>query len=151
MAHLELAELYEDKGELRQAYNEYRALYYTIPSEVKFYTAAARLLLQMNEFTEAKQLLLRSLNIKETYFANKWCGQIYLRDKDVSKAILFLEKARKFDQNDPQLLFNLSRAYLSSGNQDVANKYYNQLSRTSPDSEYTRYLRKALKISNREH
>ncbi len=144
MAHLELAELYEDMGEYNKAYNEYQALFFTIPSEIKFHIAAARQLLQLKEFSEAKQLLLKSLKIKMTYFAYKWCGQIYLRENDVGKAIQYLEKARNFKQNDSQLLFNLARAHMVSGNINTATDYYNKLSKISPDSDYTRHLEKII-------
>ncbi len=145
VAHQDMAKHYKKLGDLENAFMEYQALYYTVPDETMFYTEAAKVLLHMTEYDKALQVLLMSLKYKDSFFANKWCGQIYLRNKDYHKAIKFMEKAHNQGKNDSQLLFNLSRAYLFSNNIKAAQMYYKKLERISPGSEYTKYLSRHLK------
>lgn len=111
-AHMDLGKHYEKLGEIDNALAEYQALITSIPHEISFYEMAVTPLLRTKRFDEANRMLVKSLDYKENYFAYKWIGQIALIKEDYEKAIANLNKA---DIRDPQVLFNLSRAYYQSG------------------------------------
>jgi lysophospholipase L1-like esterase len=134
--HLEMAEYYEKQGDLVRAYNEYKALFYTIPFEVMFYNRAASLLMRMNRHDEALPLLQRSIEINDNAFANKWYGQMLLMNKRIAEAIPYLEKARITEPKDEQMLFNLCQAYLILRNREKAREIFDQLKKYFPTSSY---------------
>ena len=146
MGHLELAEYYEKRGNYIKAYEEYKALIYTIPFETDFYEKAATALIKIQNYYLAKETLEHSLKYKESFFAIKWLGQINLRNKDYNKAIEYLEKARNMKSNDTQILFNLGRSYYYAGNKYLGDEILDLLKRIEPKSAYTRNLQ-VLKLS----
>ncbi len=140
IGHYELAQYYQQQRDYEAALREYKALNYTLPQEASFYQYSAEILLKMNRFDEALTVLLKSLQYQDTFYANKWCGQIYLKNGENYQAVEYLEKARRMKERDPQLLFNLVRAYLDIQNRGEARRYYDKLRRLAPDSDYTKYL-----------
>ena len=143
LGHYDLGEYYEKRGELDKAFAEYMAQIATIPHEPDFYRSAATVLIKQNKFEEASRLLRKSLQYKESLFANKWIGQIAFMYKNNKEAILFLRKA---DMNDSQVLFNLSRAYYADHQWVMGEEYFQRLMRLSPHSEYAVYLSKLRAI-----
>ncbi len=140
IGHYELAKYYQQQHEYEAALREYQALNYIVPQEASFYQYSAEILLKLNRLDEALTVLLKSLQYQDTFFANKWCGQIYLKNGDKDRAIEYLEKAFRIKARDPQLLFNLVRAYLEIQNRRVARRYYDKLKKLAPDSDYTKFL-----------
>lgn len=139
LGHMELGEYYEKRGGLDKAFAEYYALVVSIPEELEFYRKAAMVLLKEQSYDKASLLLRRSLRYGETDFANKWIGQIALMKNNCPEAISFLKKAGLFD---PQVLFNLSRAYYQCDQWNSGEEYYVRLQNIAPRSEYVAYLAK---------
>lgn len=135
--HMELGQYYEERGELDKAFSEYNALIISIPQEIEFYQKAATVLLKKKAYDEANRLLRTSLEYQESNFANKWIGQIALMKNNYVEAISFLQKANSFD---PQVLFNLSRAYYLDNQWNNGEEYYVRLQNIAPRSEYVAYL-----------
>ena len=73
-----LANYYRDQKEYRKAYNECRALIYTIPQEVVFYEGAAEMLFKLNKEQEALPILEESLRFRKNDFAIKHLARLYL-------------------------------------------------------------------------
>ncbi len=144
IGHVNLASYYIDRKDYESAYHEYKALIYIVPYEAIFYEKAAELLMKLDRYDEALATLLESLKFDDNFYANKWCGQIYLKNGDPNRAIAYLEKAVKQQQFDVQLLFNLSRVYLDLNNRPMARKYYEKLKRIDRNSDYTKYLKRSL-------
>jgi tetratricopeptide (TPR) repeat protein len=140
IGHYELAQYYQQQRDYEAALREYKALNYTVPQEASFYEYAAEILIRTNRFDEALAVLQKSLHYQDTFFANKWCGQIYLKNGDKYRAIEYLEKAFRIKERDPQLLFNLARANLDIQHREKARWYYDKLKKLAPDSDYTQYL-----------
>jgi tetratricopeptide (TPR) repeat protein len=136
-AHMELGQIYEQQNKLDQAFLEYNALITSIPHEIEFYQKAGLILIAQKKFEEAAHLLRRSLKYKDNKFANKWIGQIAYMQNDYKSAISFLMQA---DLQDPQVLFNLSRAFYFNGQWENGEAYYLQLRKLTPRSEYVIYL-----------
>lgn len=63
-------------------------------------------------------------------------GKALKNQGDYSRAIQLLEKARYFDNTNPEILYTLAEAYQDSEDMNKANELYNQLVTEFPDSEY---------------
>jgi lysophospholipase L1-like esterase len=136
LGHIELAKYYESHGELDRAFKEYEALIYTVPALDLFYQPAVKVLLEMNRYEKAMQILYEALKYQETDFIDQWIGQIYLVLDYTSRGIFFLERARKLAPPDEQLLFNLSRAYFNTSQTNKGDEILTELQRRYPGSPY---------------
>ena len=148
LGHIEMAKTFESRGELDKAYKEYEALIYTVPALDLFYQPAVKVLLQMEQYGKALQILYEGLKYQETDFIDQWIGQIYLVLQQTSKGILFLERARRLSTPDEQLLYNLARAYYNTSQLIKGDEILTELRRISPGSPYIEFLltfRKSLK------
>ncbi|MBN2423497.1 MAG: tetratricopeptide repeat protein [Calditrichaceae bacterium] len=140
MAHLELAGYYEKQKNFADAYREYLALIHSIPYETEFYEKAATLLLMNGDYQQAFKLLSKSLKIYPTFFAVKWLGLIHLKSNNLKQALEYLEKAEMMSANDPQVLYNLCRIYLQTGNEPAGYELYKRLKNIAPNSAYAKDL-----------
>jgi lysophospholipase L1-like esterase len=118
--HYQLAQYYEKTGAVEDAYNEYNALYHSIPWEMLFLDGAARTLIRLKRGNEALPLLYKSLEVRESLFANKWLGKILVDQERYSEAIPYLEKADGGRGKDVQVLLSLRTAYKNSGHEELA-------------------------------
>jgi tetratricopeptide (TPR) repeat protein len=140
LGHIELARFYESRGEPDRAFKEYEALIYTVPALDLFYQPAVQVLLEMNRYEKALQVLYEGLRYHETDFIDQWIGQISLALDYTSQGIFFLERARKLSAPDVQLLFNLSRAYYKSSKPDKGDEIFAELQKAYPGSPYIETL-----------
>jgi len=131
-AHLELAVRYTRQGLYPLVFQEYKSLYYTIPSEVVFYERAAEALRRMKKFDEALSILFQARKIRETGTGNKMIGLILLLDGKVTQAIPYLEMALISLPNDPLLMQNLGSAYIKTGRIQEGRNLLVQLQQTHP-------------------
>jgi tetratricopeptide (TPR) repeat protein len=114
-AHLELAKHYTRLELYPLVFQEYKSLYYTVPSEVIFYERAAEALRRMKKFDEALSVLFQARKVRETGTGDKMIGLILLVDGKLVQAIPFLEKALISLPKDRLLIQNLSLAYIKTG------------------------------------
>lgn len=138
-AHMELGKYYEARREYEKAFNEYYAILNSIPQEIEFYEKAARVLIQENQYEKAAGLLKQSIKYKPNDFAFKWIGQIALMNGNYEEAITYLSKA---NQQDDQVIFNLSRAFFQNEQWHNGELYYNRLKRITSNQNYVLYLTK---------
>ena len=137
MGHMEMANYYGRQGNLESAFEEYKALFYTVPSEDLFYENAAKILMEMKQYHRALPILYEAIKYNEqNAFAHKWIGQILLNDNQYQNGITFLEKAYELKPIDSQLLFNLSRSYFKTSQPKKANEILNRLKKVSPNSPF---------------
>jgi tetratricopeptide (TPR) repeat protein len=129
--HIELAKYYKSKRELEKAFKEYKALIYTVPYFELFYEPAVIILVSMNKYDKALEVLFELLKYQETVFAYQWIGQIYLITGKTSKGVAFLEKAREKDPHNPVLLYNLGFGYFTISQFDKGNEILSQLKKNS--------------------
>jgi tetratricopeptide (TPR) repeat protein len=130
--HLRMADWFEKKGELEKAFREYRALYFTIPYEIRFYQKAVQMLIAMKQTERALFVLSESLRYIDTPFAHERIAQIQLRRGRYPEAIDNLVRALTLRPNDPRLLCNLGTAYLLSGRANQAWITVQRLERIDP-------------------
>jgi tetratricopeptide (TPR) repeat protein len=99
---------------------------------------AARLLEQAQRMLARKDLdpaleaMKESLTLHETYQAHSWIAQVYLAQNNIQSALPHLERAVQLKPDDPSCLFNLSAAYLSSGDPGKAWNSALELERVNP-------------------
>ncbi|MDZ7377129.1 MAG: tetratricopeptide repeat protein, partial [candidate division KSB1 bacterium] len=132
-AHVDLAMSYETAGRYDLAYAEYRALICLTPLNLSPYLKAAEMLINGANFRSALILLRKSLTLGETFFANKWIGQILVNFNEIDQALHYLEKAFQENSSDPQLLYTLSGVYALKGRYQQSKKLLNELYQIAPD------------------
>ena len=118
--HYQLAQYYEKMGVVEDSYNEYNALCHSIPWETLFLDGAARTLMRLKRGDEAQPFLYKSLEVRESVFANKWLGKILVDQKKYAEAIPYLEKADGGRGKDVQVLLSLRTAYKNSDREEMA-------------------------------
>lgn len=130
--HIEMAEYYEKIKRYDLAYAEYRALICLTPLNVSPYLRAADMLIKGGNLRSAFIVLKKSLTLAESFFANKWIGQILLSFNDVEQSIPYLEKAHAEAPGDPQLLYSLSGAFALTAQYQKAKAKLDELYRIAP-------------------
>jgi tetratricopeptide (TPR) repeat protein len=133
-AHLELAKRYTRQGLYPLVFQEYKSLYYTVPSEVAFYERAAEALRRMKKYDEALSVLFQARKVRETDTGNKMIGLILMHDGKVNQAIPYLEKALISLPTDPLLMQNLGSAYIKTGRVQEGRNLLVQLQRIRPQN-----------------
>jgi len=131
LAHHGLAQQFERQSRYLEAYQEYRALYHSVPWTTIFLNGAAKNLLRLKRTDEIPPLLARSLEIHETFFALRWMGHLLVNQGRFAEAIPYLERAREGHEDNEQVLLCLEQAYQRTGRQDEALAVGRQL-RTLP-------------------
>ncbi|MBN2411623.1 hypothetical protein JXQ31_08020 [candidate division KSB1 bacterium] len=140
MAHVEMAQYYERTGDYERAFNEYKALIYTVPTQDIFYEYALKFLLSTKQYERILEVFTDALRYHESSFLYKWIGQINLTLEQTNRGIYFLEKARQMAPEDTQILFNLTFAYLNLRHFNEADNMLNQLKRIDPASPFVKQL-----------
>lgn len=133
-AHVELAKFYEAQGQLDRGFREYEAMIAAEPHNIGVYIKAIESLLQRNDHEKAMPLLQASLQIKNTSFANKWIGMIYLQHGNAREALPFLERADAMSSKDDHLLYHLGVCYVLNKRLDHARNVLQKMKQTVPDS-----------------
>jgi len=111
LGHIRLAHHYRLRGETERAFQEFRALLYTVPHLDMFYEPALQILLETEQYARAFLLFEDGLKFNRSGFMYKWAGQLALASGNSSSGIEYLETARAILPGDIQLLYNLARAY----------------------------------------
>ena len=131
--HLAAAAYYASQGQERAAQREYQAMAASAPSDYKTLLIIAGELIKSKQFDQAMTYLTASLRLKDTAYANKWLGQLELYFQKPQQALSFLEKAAAWQSDDAQVLYNLSGAYLMTGQLDKAREAMTRLEKTKAD------------------
>ncbi|MBN1560767.1 hypothetical protein JW998_10990 [candidate division KSB1 bacterium] len=121
-AHLQLAAEYEKRGDFVNAYKEYAALIYTVPTLELFYEPMIQLLLKIEKYELALQILFDAMHYQDSAFVHKWIGQIYLVLDETERGIQYLQNAVQREPNDDQAVYNITRAYYRIGRFDEGDK-----------------------------
>jgi tetratricopeptide (TPR) repeat protein len=110
---------------------------YHLPAEThdlaQQYNSASTEFLKERNLSVAFLLLNQSLSLEETAFANKWIGQILLHQKELHKALPYLQKAEAMGLKDPDLYYNLAFASYYTDRKDKAVRYLKKLKQIKPD------------------
>jgi len=111
VGHVDMAKYFEKKGKYEQAYQEYKAAYYSIPSELEFYKGAVENLLKINATGQALAVLKMAQRYGHDAVTDKWMGSLLAADGQFAEAAPFLERALEASPEDKPLMRNLMRVY----------------------------------------
>lgn len=103
------------------------------------------------ERKRAEYLMLEAFNKRQDAASYHALGRLFLLQKDVDKAIDYLEQARKADNNNPQIYADLGAAYLEKGKVELEHVGSETLGPSSGKSVETfgrslEYLKHALEL-----
>ncbi|MEQ9310103.1 MAG: tetratricopeptide repeat protein [Balneolaceae bacterium] len=131
---VELAQAYQKQSRYDEAILEYRGLIRNQPWNDSPYVFAARIYLEQNDFDNAEPLLLNAFEINPNdAFITKMLGAIEVHKGNSVKGIEYLERSRKINPNDPQMLYNLSGAYGTNLQLEKALETANQVISINPN------------------
>lgn len=128
-AHLQLAELYEKKGDYWNAFKEYQALTRTNIYWSPFFRDAADCLLKLNDLPGALYYFEQSNIYEPSFYAHFRAGEICLIKNDLPAAIDHFNKALGLAQNDEQLSVLNKKwiAHTYAGQRNEAENIKNQI------------------------
>ena len=95
----------------------------------------AKLWMNNGDLEKAKELLLKTNNIKETATANKLIGMIYIQQKQFPLAYQFCSKAYEIDPTDAENMVNLFNLTIMKKDFDFANRILNELRNQNVEEE----------------
>jgi len=130
--HVALAQYNSGKKNYEAAFNEYTALTQLTPYNSSPYIKAAEMLIKMQKFNEAGIFLETSLKYENSFYANKWLGQILLGQKKNKRGLKHLKEAYKQNNRDVQLLYNLSGGYFINEQFTESLKTIEELQKIAP-------------------
>ena len=140
LGHIELAQQYERKRDFEHAFQEYRALIYTVPHLDIFYEPTINLLINLKQYEQALFVLYEGIKFNKSAFIQKWIGQLHLILDETERGIYYLENARKLTPQDTILLFNLCRAYYKLSKTSNGDEILRQLNTLKPNSDEVQNL-----------
>ncbi len=130
--HVDLAQFYIKQKNYSAAFEEFNALTQLTPYNSSPYSKAAEMLIKMQRFDEAIGFLKVSLKYENSFYANKWLGQILLGQGKHAQGLNLLKEAYSLNGSDAMLLYNLSGAYFLNRQYSVALKTIENLQKISP-------------------
>ncbi|MFZ5517157.1 MAG: tetratricopeptide repeat protein [Candidatus Zhuqueibacterota bacterium] len=131
-AHVELAELYIERGQLSQAAEEYFSLAKMTHYNVSPFLRLGQIYMQQRRFQLARQFFSKSLAIEKTLLAYQGLGEACLYLNQLQQGIGYLEAGLRIKRNDPLSLFLLSKSYVKMGDREQARRYLMQLKSVQP-------------------
>jgi tetratricopeptide (TPR) repeat protein len=99
------------------------ALIYQYPIIVEYYDYVdnvALTLLKQKDYKTAEKIFMARYKIRPDAITTKWIGNIALSNKEIDKAIKYLEESLRYNPEDVQALYNLSGAYALNKEYDKA-------------------------------
>jgi tetratricopeptide (TPR) repeat protein len=110
-AHRKLAVSYLEKNDLRNFVNEMNVVIDQYPFVPEYYIITSKALVEKLQFEAALPYLLKYYTNRPDAFSSKWIGIIQLSNGKVKDAVKYLEQSARFNNSDPQVLYNLAGAY----------------------------------------
>ncbi|MBN1599476.1 MAG: tetratricopeptide repeat protein [Bacteroidales bacterium] len=111
---------------------EYTYMQY-IPLQVRDMINEAKNQMRNGKLDDALTLLLKSLEIKDSYVANRFIGEIYFNTGKNTEARYYLEKIIPEFEHDPKFLQTLMLVYLTDKETVKASQCLKQISELEPD------------------
>ncbi len=144
-----LSTYYARQGDLRRALQTQFAVIQEYPLLAAPYGMAGNLLMKAGRPADAEPYYQAALDRDSTAaYALGMLGALRLREGKRDEAIALLERARRIDPADPQVLYNLSGAYATGGRYDDARRTITELLRLQPGHTDARRLLSSLPQSS---
>jgi tetratricopeptide (TPR) repeat protein len=110
-SHREAAGMYFNSRNYDLFSYEMNLLIDQYPFIMEFYDEGAQNLLKVKQYDLAYKLLTKRYEYSPSAFSTKWLGIIDLSKNNLDLAIKYLRESAGYDNNDPQVLFNLAGAF----------------------------------------
>ncbi len=139
-AHLILGDFYMKSGDYYKAFKEYYSNVKYDPFQIRDLHLAIYCLMQINDYSMALKLVNKSLELKESFYANYMKGEILLLKGDYAGSLEALSKAASLDNNMKaklQIMNSLHKVYYYSGNKTAADNILTEIKRVDPDYQPT--------------
>lgn len=114
--HWEAAEWYVAGDNYSRFVRVMNVLISEFPVRMKYYDYAAAVMLHLHDYERAYRYLSERDEIQPDAFSEKWLGIIDLTRNRIPSAGRHLAASLKYDDNDPQVWYNLSGVYLDERN-----------------------------------
>jgi len=111
-AHREAAQWHLNRREIQEFQNYMDVLIEQYPIITEYYQFTANILIEKKMYDEAYKYLLKGYEIKRDAFFSKWLGIIDLSKGKTDYALKYLKESMEIENRDPQVLYNLSGAYI---------------------------------------
>jgi tetratricopeptide (TPR) repeat protein len=121
--HRRAAEYYQRRGDLNSAEMEFATIINQLPLDVSSYLSLAQLFYNQQQYPQAEKTFRMSLDIKQSPFAYRALGDIYMKQGKLDKAIESYTELTKFPEDaitSPENAYMLAFAYLFSGKTEQA-------------------------------
>jgi tetratricopeptide (TPR) repeat protein len=151
MGHMNLAKYYQEKSNYQAAFFEHLALVYTVPWIDVFYEPFIDMLLKIQQYEIARSVLTDGLKYNQSAFIYKWLGQTNLVLGNTGQGIKILEEVHQKKMSDNQAIYNLIRAYYTTGQFERGDNLIGMLKENSALADYVKDLenyKKSLKSTS---
>ncbi|MGB8317837.1 MAG: GDSL-type esterase/lipase family protein [Ignavibacteriaceae bacterium] len=114
------------------------------PFSTELYDLVIRSLINLNEIEPAYSFLLKRYKLGPNAYAAKWLGVNELSKNRTDMGINYLEESLRYSNNDPQVLFSLSKAYLNKKEYNQALNTVNMCLSIAPGFTQAKILQRQL-------
>ena len=114
------------------------------PFSTELYDLVIRSLINLNQIEPAYDFLLKRYKLGPNAYTAKWLGIYELSKYRTDTAINYLEESLRYSNNDPQVLYGLSKAYLFKKEYNEALSTINLCLSVAPNFTQAKILQKQL-------
>lgn len=134
--HKELAAIYYQRGDSKQAFEEYYSLVKSYPNHHPYYYAALNYALEASLYNKALYMMLSMPDKDNSYHAWFEIGKLYLKINQPNNAVISFEKAKSvMDESDniEMILTYLYDACIKANDQQKTAIVFTELKKVNPD------------------
>ncbi|MGA9291561.1 MAG: GDSL-type esterase/lipase family protein [Ignavibacteriaceae bacterium] len=114
------------------------------PFSTELYDLVIRSFINLNEIEPAYSFLLKRYKLGPNAYTAKWLGVNELSKNRTDMGINYLEESLRYSNNDPQVLFSLSKAYLNKKEYNQALNTVNMCLSIAPGFTQAKILQRQL-------
>jgi len=131
-------------GDFEKGKKIFELLIHQYPLVTEYLEYISEQLISRNRLSEAIKYLEQGNKINPNDYFNKWLGIINLSNGNIDKSIYYLEKSTVFNDNDAQVYYNLSGAYVKKLNYEHALNLLDKCLELKPDYSAASALKEQL-------
>lgn len=143
-AHRKAAEWYLSKRDYKSFVDVMGVLISQYPIVIEYYDYTINALLQVKDYDDAYECLIKRNKYEPGAFSCKWLGIINLYKNRIALSQMYLNQSIAFDDHDSQVWYNLAGTYVNGNNYTKALEMVNKAISISPDYRDALALRNQL-------
>jgi tetratricopeptide (TPR) repeat protein len=142
--HRKAADWYLSKGDLKSFMKVMDVLISQYPIVLEYADYTVTSLLQLKDYDDAYNFLLKRNAYEQSAFSTKWLGIIDLYKNRLASSKNYLTQSLKFDENDLQVWYNLAGDYVNENNYSKALEMVSRAVSLKPDYREAAALQQQL-------